>query len=134
MQSPRDWIDLKLPLRDDFRHSDNRLPWRFRLLQIVGFGALLAFPVATFGIREPYALFLGCAVVFLGFIGLGAGSRPAGSLLRGSLMGATLYLLLGAALGAVWVLRVGPPPDLVGFLFLVLGWPLVGLYLLGFLG
>jgi len=102
---------------------------------------VLAFPVITFlagaEIRKPY-MFLapipGPAAVFLGFICIGAGSRATGTVLRGGLAGAALYLVLGALLGAAWVLRFGPAPDVFGFFYLGLGWPLLGLYLLGLFG
>jgi hypothetical protein len=101
---------------------------------------VLAFPVITLiagaEIRKPYMLLApvpGPAAVLLGFICIGAGSRAAG-VFRGALAGAALYVVLGAALAEVWVVRFGSPPDLFGFLYLSLGWPLMGLYLLGLVG
>jgi hypothetical protein len=107
----------------------------------MGFALVLAFPVIMLlvgtEIRKPYvflAPFSGSAVVFLGFVGIGAGSRAAGGVLRGGLAGAAVYVVLGAVLGAAWVLRFGSPPDLFGFLYVSLGWPLLGLYLFGLFG
>jgi hypothetical protein len=102
---------------------------------------VLAFPVITLiagaEIRKPYMLLApvpGPAAVFLGFVCIGAGSRAAGGVCRGALAAAALYVGLGAALAEVWVVRFGSPPDLFGFLYLSLGWPLMGLYLLGLVG
>jgi hypothetical protein len=134
-------IDFKVPVRDTYPRPDLRWPGRLGWLQIVGFGLVLAFPLITMvagaEIPKPY-MFLapvpGPAAVFLGFICIGAGSRAFGSI-RGGLAGVALYLLLGAAICAFWVLRFGPPPpDLVGILYLGLGWPLTGLFLLGLFG
>jgi len=123
-----------------------QLPTPLMALRILGLGALLAYPVVTSiavdSLRTPsspvwkwyWLALLGPAVAFLGFIGVGAGFRAAGSVLRGALAGAALYLLLGAAFNVYIALRFGPLPDLVGIVYVGVAWPLEVLQLLGWLG
>jgi hypothetical protein len=73
-------------------------------------------------------------MVLLAFTALPASFRAAGGVFRGALVGAALYLLLGAAFIAYFLLRFGAPPDLSTTVFLGLAWPVMSLLLLGFLG
>jgi hypothetical protein len=105
----------------------------------VGSVALLSFPVVSAIVlgslnHNPHPpawkWLAGPGMVFLGFILLGAGYRAAGGVFRGALVGAALYVLLGAAS----LVRFAPPPDLDSAALLVMGWPLLSLLLLGFSG
>jgi hypothetical protein len=89
----------------------NQMPRQLRVLRILGFGVLLAFPLITaIGIRiSPYLLLLmPSALVLLGFILLGAGFRIAGSVFRGALAGAALYVLIGVAFSVFLAVRSQP--------------------------
>ena len=139
-QDPQGWIDLKLPFRDetrrrelDFRTNDDPPPWPLKVLRILGFGLLLAYPVITFvasaEMGTPYSFlgpFLGSAAVCVGLMCLGAGYRAGGSVLRGGTAGAAVYLLLSAVFIAYITLRSGPPPDLISAAFVGVGWPVIG--------
>jgi hypothetical protein len=154
-QSPRDWIELNHPIRDAVSRregpapwsNEDPSPWPLVFLRILGFVALVAFPVVSSIVmaglnrdanapawRWYWLPLLGPGMVLFGFVALGAGFRAAGSIFRGALAGAALYVLLGAAFMAYFLLRFGMPPDLSTTLFLSLGWPVMSLLLLGFLG
>lgn len=117
------------------------------LLRILGFVALVGFPVVSSivmaslnrDLNAPawkwyWLPLLGPGMVMFGFAALGASFRAAGGIFRGALVGAAIYLLLGAAFMAYFLLRFGAPPDLGTTLFLGLGWPAMILLLLGFFG
>jgi hypothetical protein len=154
-QGPQGWIDLKPAFRDDFTRreigfnsAEDAPPWPMVVVRILGFGALVGFPVVTTIVLAslehypPYAPawqwlwlpLLGPCTVLLAFIFLGAGYRAAGGVVRGALAGAVLYLALGAAFLAYMALRFGPPPDLGTTAIIGMGWPLMSLKLLGFFG
>jgi hypothetical protein len=154
-QGPQGWIDLKPAFRDDFTRreigfisAEDPAPWPLVVLRILGFGALVSFPVVTTILLAslehyfPYApawqwlwlpLFGPCTLL-LAFIFLGAGYRAAGGVVRGALAGAGLYLALGAAFLAYLALRFGPPSDLIAMGIFGMAWPLMSLKLLGFFG
>jgi hypothetical protein len=73
-------------------------------------------------------------MVLLGLILLGAGFRAAGGVFRGAVAGAALYVLLGVAFIAIFLVRFGPLPDSATTLYFSAAWPLMSLLLLGFFG
>jgi hypothetical protein len=111
-----------------------RLPSQRATFRTLSWIALLAYPVITLvavsSLSVLYSLgrdwwwlpICGPMVAFLGFVGIGASARAAGSVLRGALAGAGLYLLIGAVTATVYALRFGT--QLLGFLYVALSWPL----------
>jgi hypothetical protein len=127
--------------------NDDPSPWPLVLLRILGFVALVGFPVVSSIVMASlnrdfnapawkwyWLPLLGPGMVLLAFTALPASFRAAGGVFRGALVGAALYLLLGAAFIAYFLLRFGAPPDLSTTVFLGLAWPVMSLLLLGFLG
>ena len=154
-QSPRDWIELNHPIRDEVSRregpspwsNDDRSAWPLVLLRIFGFVALVGFPVVSSivmaslnrDLNAPawkwyWLPLLGPGMVLFGFVALGASFRAAGGIFRGALAGAALYMLLSGAFIAYFLLRFGAPPDLSTTVFLGLAWPVMSLLLLGFFG
>jgi hypothetical protein len=106
------------------------LPRPLFVLRILGFVALLGFPVAI-GLlsrlsypASAYVLFCP-ALVLLGFICLGAGFRVAGGVYRGALAGAALYALPGAAVDAyIALFKPAISLDLFTIVYWGATWPL----------
>jgi hypothetical protein len=140
-------IDLEQGVRREFNPGDGSTPWPLKVLRILGAFSLLVFPVVTTFLFDSYhrtptapiwkAFFLpfvGPGMVLLGLILLGAGFRAAGGVFRGAVAGAALYVLLGVAFIAIFLVRFGPLPDSATTLYFSAAWPLMSLLLLGFFG
>lgn len=118
------------------------MPRQLMVLRILGFGALLAFPLVTaigFTISPYLLLLMPSTLVLLGFILLGAGFRIAGGVFRGALAGAGLYVLIGVAFSVFIAVRSQPlfqiafersPYIVVQILFEGEQWPVLCLLIL----
>ena len=142
-QTPWDWVDMKPTAGGHLRRNDDHLPGLLGWLVIAGVGGLLLYPLVTavsVATHSPIwngwlALLLGPAVAFLSFIAIGAGFEVTGSVLRGALVAAALYVLVGVVFTGALLLRVGAPLLDLGMLAqLIAGWPLWTLQLLGVFG
>jgi hypothetical protein len=120
----------------------NQMPRQLMVLRILGFAALLAFPLVTaigFTISPYLLLLMPSTLVLLGFILLGAGFRIAGGVFRGALAGAGLYVLIGVAFSVFLAVRSQPvfqiafersPYIVVQILFEGEQWPVLCLLIL----
>jgi hypothetical protein len=120
----------------------NQMPRQLMVLRILGFAALLAFPLVTaigFTISPYLLLLMPSTLVLLGFILLGAGFRIAGGVFRGALAGAGLYVLIGVAFSVFIAVRSQPlfqiafersPYIVVQILFEGEQWPVLCLLIL----